>query len=454
MLVSLTVTNFRSFFEEQTFSLVASKRINGAHEGHAVPIPGSDERVLRAAVIYGANGAGKSNLLKALRYTKIFAMHPRPKSGGTGREAFRFADGPPTPSSFDLHFIADDKLYRFGFTVDDDRVIEEWLQQISGNRERSLYTRKTDQHGKVDIKADGFKEVGKKLHALATVGGPPNQSFLATIVTNLAAEDYGQELASIINWFSDDLTVVGPNDTFSALGNLLTKNTEFLHFAGEFLRSASTGIHRLNTISSEMPDSELRSVIPETLLTRTVEELDEDGTSFSLGDGTEVHLEKSDTHRAFRIRIEALHNDANGKEIPLSLTEESDGTRRLLHLLPALYYLKAGRAVFFIDEIDRSMHPSLIIKFIEYFLEVCKAGRRQIILTTHETNLLNLDLLRRDEIWFAEKNNQGATHLYSLTDFKVRKDLEVRKNYLEGRFGAIPFLGDLDQIIDGSHEAA
>ena len=105
-------------------------------------------------------------------------------------------------------------------------------------------------------------------------------------------------------------------------------------------------------------------------------------------------------------------------------------------------------AVFFIDEIDRSLHPILVWNFLDFFLKSCEGEQRQIIVTTHESNLLDLDLLRRDEIWFAEKNQEGATHLYSLADFKVRKDLEIRKHYLHGRFGAVPFLGNLDRLLE------
>jgi AAA15 family ATPase/GTPase len=104
--------------------------------------------------------------------------------------------------------------------------------------------------------------------------------------------------------------------------------------------------------------------------------------------------------------------------------------------------------VYFIDEIDRSMHPILARKFLEYFLDSCVSDKRQIILTTHESNLLDLSLLRRDEIWFTEKDSESSTRLYSLSDFKVRNDLEIRRHYLQGRFGAVPFLGNLDQLLE------
>jgi AAA15 family ATPase/GTPase len=133
--------------------------------------------------------------------------------------------------------------------------------------------------------------------------------------------------------------------------------------------------------------------------------------------------------------------------VSLDLQEESDGTRRLLNLIPALQ-THGGSAVYFIDEIDRSLHPMLVWKFLEFFLKSPADGHRQIIVTTHESNLLDLDLLRRDEIWFAEKDQDAATHLYSMVDFKVRKDHEIRKHYLQGRFGAVPFLGNLDRLLE------
>jgi AAA15 family ATPase/GTPase len=138
----------------------------------------------------------------------------------------------------------------------------------------------------------------------------------------------------------------------------------------------------------------------------------------------------------------------------MDIEDESDGTRRLLDLLPALYEMQNRGGVYFIDEIDRSMHPILVRRLLEFFLASCGDNPGQMILTTHESSLLDLDLLRRDEIWFAEKDHEQATCLYSLADFKVRNDLEIRKHYLQGRFGAIPFFGSLDRLMKGKDETA
>lgn len=449
MIASFSVSNFRSFKDEETLSLVAVNRLAGTHEDHAVPIPDTQEKILRTAVIYGANGAGKSNIFKAFQYLRTVALRPREKNTGTGREAFRFNGSPEEPSIFDLQFLTGNKLYRFGFKATDQRITEEWLVQVDGNREKAIYERITDKDGKVTIESSGLRSAGERLKALATVGGPQNQSFLATVMITLEASDYGEELGQIIKWFKDDLNLVAPDTSFGWLQPWLTYDTDFNKFAGDFLRSASTGVDHLEAIKTEITAEELRKLIPENVLAEILEDISKSGNDaymIRLGE-TEVLIEKEDKMRFYRVAIHAAHEHIPGKVVSLDLAEESDGTQRLLDLIPALYEAKKNPSVYFIDEIDRSLHPILIKEFLEYFLNSCKS-EQQIIVTTHESNLLDLDLLRRDEIWFAEKDEKGATRLYSLSDFKIRKDLEIRKHYLQGRFGAVPFLGDLDRLLD------
>jgi len=447
MLVSFSVSNFRSFGAEQTFSMVASTRVAANHEDHTLAIPDSDKKVLKTAVIYGANGAGKSNLFKALQYLRNLALKPKKKNTGTGREAFCFYTDKTQLSAFDLQFIANNKLYRYGVTLDDERIVEEWLVRVKGSREQILYERALDKNGNVKIKS--LKKAGEKLKALGTVGSPHNQSFLAAIQANLEPEDY-PELDEVIQWFEDNLNLVSPDSSFSHLGSLLEDNPEFLSFAGAFLNAASTGVGKLAVQKSEISEDELKSLFPKKFISSVLD--DANGYSGNtmtvpLGNNKELLIERTDANHFFRLTIQAEHAHPDGLNVKLDLDEESDGTKRLLNLLPALHYLQTGNAVFFIDEIDRSMHPMLSKQFLEFFLKSCNSGQHQIIVTTHESNLLDLDLLRRDEIWFTEKDATGATHLYSLTDFKVRNDLDIRKGYLQGRFGAIPFLGNLESLL-------
>jgi AAA15 family ATPase/GTPase len=450
MIVSFSVSNFRSFSSEQTISLVASNRLGSSHEDHACTIPSAKEKVLKTAVLYGANGAGKSNLFKALRYLKNIALKPRKKNSGMEREKFLFSAEADEPSLFDLQFIAANKMYRYGVKVDDHRIIEEWLCEVVGSKQNILYERITDEQGNVHVESGKAKFEKGKLGALITVGGPQNQSFLATIQATLDSSDYGSALTEVINWFDDNLTFIGPDTSFGSLGHLLASDSGFLTFAGDFLRSASTGVSHLQPQKTEISEEELRNLLPKKFVSKLLEDIVEnkDGIAvISLEQGNELLIERSEESYFYRISIQAAHEHQSGRIIPLDLSEESDGTRRLLNLLPALHFLQTGSAVFFIDEIDRSMHPILAKQFLEFFLNSCQGGRHQIIITTHESNLLDLDMLRRDEIWFAEKDQTGASHLYSLADFNVRTDQDIRKRYLQGRYGAIPFLGDLNALL-------
>jgi len=449
MIVSFSIANFRSFSAEQTFSLVASSRLSGNHDDHLAAIPDSKEKVLRAAVLYGANGAGKSNLFKALQYLKSLVLQPRPKNSGTGRQPFRFAQQDNDVSSFDLQFVAADRLYRLGIKVTDDHVVQEWLDHLSGGRQRCLYERVTDQTGKVTINGEGLSGAHPKVRALATVGGPQNQSFLATINATLNSEETGDELGSVLDWFSNRLRLVSPDAPFVGLGHELEQHESLRTFAGSFLRSAATGVDHLEVARKELASEDFRGMLPEhvsasvTHLVKGEDRL----AHVRMADGRELLLEREGGDRYSQITIKSVHEHEPGKPVAFDLQEESDGTRRLLNLIPALHHLQSTRAVYFIDEIDRSLHPILVREFLQFFLKSCANAESQVIVTTHESNLLDQELLRRDEIWFAEKDQSAATRLYSLLDFKVRNDLEIRKHYLQGRFGAVPFLGNLEALL-------
>jgi AAA15 family ATPase/GTPase len=452
MIVSFSVSNFRSFgLEEETFSMVASKRIGDDHSNHTMPIPGSKERVLRAAVIYGANGAGKSNLFKALSYFVSLVLRPADKNSGTGREPFKLTTEKNLTTSFDLQFIAGEKLYRFGAVIDDSKIIEEWLVRVSGKKETLIYERITDDTGSVSVKINAARP-SKKLSAAATVGGRPNMLFLATINELLESKDIGRELNEIIYWFDSQFRLIGPDANYHSLESRLAEDKDFLKFTAEFLKSLETGVESINPVIEEMTEEEINRS-PQAAAVRKIldkppsPDADKTIVKLAIAGAANLIMQKSRDGKYSRISLKAIHRDNVGREVQMEIEEESDGTIRLLNLLPVLYIKSKRDNLFFIDEVERSMHSMLAKKFVEFFLKSLPDCRRQLIVTTHESNLLDLDLLRRDEIYFAEKDSHGATHIYSLSDFKVRKDLEIRKHYLDGRFGAIPFLGNIDHLM-------
>ena len=453
MIVSFSVENFRSFHAQATLSLIASNQLAGEHGNHAVAVSGTSARVLRTAVIYGANGAGKSNLFKALDYLRSLALPVYRDRESTGREAFRFGGTQDDPSSFDLQFIANGKVYRYVVKVDDRQVLEEWLAEDSDNGERAIFQRGRER----DVVLGSHVGEYPRLAALATVGAPPTQSFLSAVAAAaLPADDIGPDLTSAIDWFASVLNLIPPGLSPMPLWFKLNEDPTLLDFASDFLRSSSTGVDRLEIIKSEISREELSNFVGEQRAIQLVQEAESGRRRFvrALRVDGDVWIEVFGSDGFRLVRFQAAHKTQDGDTVNLDLDDESDGTRRLLDLLPALHQMQTQGGVYFVDEIDRSMHPILARRLLEFFLASCGESAGQMILTTHESSLLDLDLLRRDEIWFAEKDHEQATRLYSLADFKVRNDLEIRKHYLQGRFGAIPFLGSLDRIMIGTDETA
>jgi len=445
MLVSFSVSNFRSFDEEQTFSLVASKRHAGEHEDHTLPIPDSDERVLRTAVLYGANGAGKSNLFKALRFVQKIAIETRLKNEPIDREPFLLRST-NRPSTFDIQFVAGGKLFRYWIKVDNLRVVEESLIRVRQGAETSIYERSTSLEGNVEVKpgATGAADDYAKVEALATIGGPQNQSFLATLSTTL--RNLPEDLRLPIMWFEGRLRLINPEDPDHEVGRLFATDPELRVFASEFLNAASTGVDHLAATETDISQEEDAFQRPASTLAELIEERPARRT-LSNGDVV-VTTRSGDNLRYSLVRLTAAHRDVAGHIVPFEIAQESDGTRRLMQLIPALRTMHQIPVSYFIDEIDRSLHPMLVHDYLGFFLRSCKGKDAQLIVTTHESSLLDKGLLRRDAIWFAEKNREGATVLYPLLDFELREDIELRKNYLQGRFGAVPFLGGIERLLE------
>jgi uncharacterized protein len=449
MLLSFSVANFRSFAAEQTLNLLASKRLGAMHDSpHCSEVPGTDEHALRVAALYGANGAGKSNLVRALRLVQRLVL-----SGASPAKPLPYtpflldAENPTKPTSFELQFLQEGEVFRYGLCYDANRVHEEWLDVYEGTRERNVFTRANSDDGSVTVSL-GLAANGEgrhqKIKALAEVGARPNQPFLSEVVNLDDREAQGPRFRRAIEWFKSTLAIVEAATPPRFLGETIAAEEGFVQFAGEVLREAQTGIADLDVQTEELPTSKMPMLIVEAV----AQALRGEPFTFPGLCGDEVLVNRSAEGAVNIRRVLALHDLAGSRSVRLPFQEESEGSRRLLSLLPALYRLTGRGGIFVIDELERSMHPMLARKFIEFFLKAARNRQSQLLFATHESTLLDLDLLRRDGIWFAEKSDKGETHLYSLADFKVRKDLRIEKGYLEGRFGAVPFLGGIDHLME------
>ena len=425
MLIRFTAENFRSINEEVVFSIFPSRVEK--HSNHIIRHPKQDG--LRIALLYGANGSGKSNLIKALDFARRLIVNGTPPKQSIPVEPFRLAKSHNTqPSRFEFEFTIGEKLYAYGFIVDRQRVREEWLYLINREDDSLLFERKTNYDGIVDASFGSIDEEKLFLDFVARATRP-NQLLLTKLI-----DDNVKSFDPVYHWFSKVLTIIFPDTQATSILLRVWQDEAWNESLGSFLREMNTGIEQVCARPIEIESIDL-----------PIEEI-WNGSADNTVDQSEKILINSSEGRyllqtnaqgereAYTLGTKRL---LDGTTVDFDLKDESDGTQRLFDLFPIIDDTKDR--VFVIDELERSLHPNLVYRFIHSFLQTQK--QNQLILTTHESTLLDLALLRRDEIWFMEKSPAGSSTLYSLEEFKTRHDLDIRKGYLQGRFGAIPIFG-------------
>jgi len=437
MLLQFAVKNFLSFKDEVVLNMAPAK--GQAHSSHVFSYQaGKRVECLPIAALYGANASGKSNLIQAISFAQELIVIGTKSNDNIGVSPFLLdSDCRNKPSSFEFIFSLEKVLYNYGFSVTDRQVEEEWLFAYYSNREMKIFERKTVD-GKVIVESGNAFFTSKKerlIIGFIAEGKRTNQLFL-----HEASERNVLKIIVIINWFKYNLQIIPPDSEYSPLVNRAYREKDFVRYLSLFMNEIDTNINEVKVEKTKDKDffNELPDEIKEDLKNNKI---------LNINDTTNL-IEDVDSENAI-ITLLSEHVTKQGNKIPFDFGQESDGTKRMLHLFPILYKDEMNEMVFIIDEIDRSLHPLLSRYLLDIFIKsIEKDIKRQIIFSTHETNLLDLDLLRRDEIWFVEKDEFGSSHLTSLAEYKVRKDLRIANGYLNGRFGAIPFLGDPCKILD------
>ena len=424
------------------------------HKEHlAVEVAGKGRSLLPVAAIYGANAAGKSNLIKAINFAKDLIVEGTRSGKAIPVATFKLGDYSKKPSKFEFIFTYQNAFYSYGFTLNSSQIFEEWLYGIPSNRKREVlyFERNTSENKETSVEYGailrGKRNKEKQFLEFIAKGTRPNQLFLTE-----AVERNVGILEPVFNWFKRVLTIIPAEARYRGLEIGILSSKDFTSFLSNFLKFSGTGIDSIALdkvpidFDSHFPD------VPETMREKLKQQLAEASKdSMVMIDnmaGKRYLLMKGEQNQISLRQLKTRHRNEQGQLIYFFIDEESEGTQRLINLIPTLFILKKNpEKVIFLDELDRRLHPLLSRQFLEFSLQ-CKIheSRSQLIFTTHDTNLLDLELLRRDEIWFVEKNQQGASHLYSLAEFKIRPDLRVEKGYLNGRFGAIPFFGNISSL--------
>lgn len=439
MLVRFVVSNFLSFKEETEFNLLVGNF--KTHKHHVL----SDGKVnvLRSSAIYGANGAGKSNLIKAIDQLDEM-VHKGFVPASLFHKYFKLAEGQEKlPISFEIEVLIEKKLYAYGLELADGAVKEEWLVEVGITKEdKTIFHRTRDQLGKYSIEVSNSLLRKAKTRLLFEL---MEENLLKPDDLLLSRADILKirPIQELNDWFLQKLFIIYPKRKPLGLISKISSDHTFLSFANSLLKTFDTGVSAINL--EELPAEKYFAKFPSELMDSIQEKLNA-GEEVFVGSRESEVLLKIDNGELKVQRLVASHIDANGNSISLPIVEESDGTQRLLDFLPAMDMLLNSDVTILIDEIDNSIHPKLLRAFIEKLtLEESMSG--QFIFSTHESILLDLKMFRQDEIWFVEKDQVShASKLYPLSEFKPRPDLDLRKGYLNGRFGAVPSTIALEQL--------
>ena len=436
MLVEFTVGNFRSIREPQTLSMVAAKAVaKDKRLDRENVFEVDDVRLLKTAALYGANSSGKSNIIKALtfmrRQLERFTLRRDIAEDRIDVEPFLLDSvSASQPSHFEAVFFVNKKQYRYGFDATQERITAEWLYHVPEQRESLLFSRENDTY---DLRG-AFKKEGANLQERTR----ENRLYLPVV-----AEFNGQIAREVLDWFlslridSGLRNYLRPRVTELILesGNTATSERQLLL---ELLRNLNLGFEDVS-IEHERMEQDASEPNSSTLV---IEQMSIPG------------LDSAPKRRFIteNLRTRTVHRNNDGEQkVLFDLSkQESDGTQRVFALAGEIVQVLSRGSVMVVDEIDARLHPILTRNLVQLFNSTqSNPLNAQLVFATHDTNLLTNNLFRRDQIWFIEKDQQQASHLYSLADFKgVRNDASFEKDYILGRYGAIPFLGNLRDMLD------
>ena len=422
MLIEFKVTNFRSINGTQTLSMVAGSgtELKGVNT-FASGLPSLPD-ITRSAVIYGPNAAGKSNLLRAMQFMQNFVLTSQSMQEGQSINVTSFllnSKSRTEPSEFEVIFIQDKVRYQYGFAVNNTRVINEWLLAYPEGRPQRWFERVYDP-----------KKGGDDWHFGSRFSGPrsmidvwqkatrQNGLFLST-----AIQLNSEQLKPVFGWFQQKLAVILPSGDINLQFSIeQCASEEGKKRVMEFMSSADISITGIELKKIPFSSDILPPGLPQEI--------------------KEMFLR--DMHGKEITKVSFLHKAGDsGDVIPFDISEESGGTQKLFAFAgPLLDVLAKGR-ILFVDEMDTSLHP-LMVRFLISLIHNPEINKNnaQLVFTTHDTSVLDTDIFRRDQVWFVEKDSESATKLYPLTEFSPRKGEALERGYLNGRYGALPFIGE------------
>jgi AAA15 family ATPase/GTPase len=458
MLIQFLVENFLSFKDETVFSMLAPPEETRG----VVEVPAHGLRLMRIAAFYGANASGKSNLIAAMETARRLIANEQSLDAKFPAFSFRLnSESKSISTRFQFDFIVADIRYTYVLAINMSAISSEALYRKLPNvtEEEMVYEREApattgEHHVTIGQLFDAYNEENRQFVRFTARAAHVRQPLIWKFAT-INVSELATTFAPIREWFQEGLTIIAASANYANLVRELHDSVSLRHFYGDMLRKMGTGVNEvqvekeadtrigefLNDFNEVVQQPKAKRIIDSLIRTnRRVEGIDVDAE----GNVLELKL---------------AHSNRSGATVFFPFQDESDGTRRLLHLLPVLFHRtqEIGLCTV-IDELDRSLHTTLTRHFVKEFLSMTSGRQTQLIFTTHDTNLLNGHLLPPSGIWFVEKDNDGASRIYSLSEYKpdqLKHLLEhLEEGYLQGRFGAIPFIADRKNLGWQSDEEA
>ncbi len=436
MIIRFSVRNYKVFKDEAVFSFIANYDKKTLEENNVIHIEEPSLRVLKNAVVYGANASGKTKLIDAFAFMRYFVVNSSKDAASSediDTDPFRLNTGSEaSPSEFELMFLIRNKLYRYGFEVTRKRVITEWLYVQEKKRETELFYRSEDGTFSFD------KKISVKWNLIV------NEKLVrdnVLFVTTLAQfnDDLGIEL---VNYFKEELKIISGLNEIGYKGVILSKivDSDYKKKILELLNFADLSIMDINSIKIKTSLDNLPDKLPQVVREMIKQDIQSDNL-----------LTK---HQVY----DADHNLTDVREFQMG-KDESHGTQKFFYLTgPILDSLVNGYTLI-VDELDSRLHPNLVARLISLFnSKETNPNNAQLIFNTHNSNLLDGKMFRRDQIWFVDKNRYGESRLYSLSDIKgIRKDEKFEQNYIAGLYGGVPYLQDsmnvkIDKAVNDENE--
>lgn len=434
MILRVVLKNFLSFNEEVQFDMFPNMKRTSL--SNHIKVFDGKLPVLKIAAIYGSNGAGKSNLLKGINFLKALATDKNfLDKESLGKYFFGLKkDAGMQPIELTIEFMTKlgvPLIYSVEITKSGVKFEALQISGLGTSDNLSVFTRDGE---KVQYAVAPSDEVSRMV-----TGWMEKNPFASLLTINNDMPVLTDEnINNAQKWFENELTIIGLHSFNPGLIGIFKNNKRVSEFASELFRAIDLGIDDVKVETENFEDwmnthdtgkfpiekvRQMRSgVLSEVVDFRNTRA---------------ISVEKG-VQKISQMMFEQFGK--NGFSRDMDIQAQSDGTVRLLSLVPALYDAMKGSKTVIIDELDHSIHPHLVRKLVRYFSSQETTG--QLIFTTHQTCLLNQDFIRTDEVWLVEKK-EGSSYMYSLNDFKIHNTINIENGYMEGRYGAIPFIGDM-----------